>query len=377
MCACDEAFGRRFLSHQLDEGCELDTQRRIPVTHGFVAGTCSECRGLAADPAPAAAIPGRTSKIRRYYWRELYFAERRAQAEWEDRHSHATDEERHAAFAEIEKQALAAIKQQHATAPKYTFTELSQAEVIERYGVQVDALIADYAPGGGKGASILRDGAVISPEAFASWHYGELGWSAMKVESVPFHALFGVMMWLLIQDPFDPLNRIVGFGDRAVYEATREKAQIWTPLPEDFGSKGYGQRRAQEIDEHLARLVPDRSELMWTFDYWRPMSVELRQYLWAHREEDVDRARRLVEILPPERIIAILRYLVADYWGRFLGWPDLLLHRDGEFEFVEVKSSSDKLSEEQKRWVADSHGMLLLPFRIAKIHKRPVGAYSS
>lgn len=81
MCACDEEFGRRFLAHQLNEGCELETQERIPVTHGFQPGICSECRGLPADQAPGAAIPGRTSKIKRYYWRELFFAERSAQAD--------------------------------------------------------------------------------------------------------------------------------------------------------------------------------------------------------------------------------------------------------------------------------------------------------
>lgn len=369
MCGCDETFGRRFLSHQLHEGCELDTQRRVPVTHGFVRGTCSECRGLPADPAPAAAIMGRTSKIKRYYWRELYFAERHGKAAWDDQHPDATEEERRAAYGIVERQVLADLKQQHAIAPKYVFTELSQAQVIERYRVEVDALSAIYAPGGSKGAQILHDGEVNSPEAFASRHYGSLGWSVMATESLPFHALFGVMMWLLIQDPSDPLNRIVGFGNRAMYEATREKSQIWTPLPEDFGTKGYGRRRADAIDEHLGQLVPDRGELLWTFDYWRPTSAELRQYLWAHRDEDVGRARQLVEILPPETILAVLRYLVANYWGRYLGWPDLLLHRDGEFQFVEVKSSSDKLSDEQKRWIADNHDLLHLPFRIAKIHK--------
>ena len=84
---------------------------------------------------------------------------------------------------------------------------------------------------------------------------------------------------------------------------------------------------------------------------------------------DVDRARRLIEVLPPDTIIAILRYLVADYWSHYLGWPDLLLHRGDAIQFVEVKSSSDKLSEEQKRWIADNHDVLHLPFNIAKIHK--------
>lgn len=90
---------------------------------------------------------------------------------------------------------------------------------------------------------------------------------------MPFHALFGVMMWLLIQDPFDPLNCVVSFGDRTVYEATREKLPIWTPLPEDFGTRGYGRRRAEAIDAHLALLVPEREELLWIFDYWREAQV--------------------------------------------------------------------------------------------------------
>ncbi|MGY3609702.1 MULTISPECIES: VRR-NUC domain-containing protein [unclassified Bradyrhizobium] len=87
------------------------------------------------------------------------------------------------------------------------------------------------------------------------------------------------------------------------------------------------------------------------FAYWLSPSDGLRQYLWAHREADVSRARRLIEILPPDTILLILRYLVADYWGHYIGWPDLILHRDEAFMLVEVKSSSDKLSAEQMGWI--------------------------
>lgn len=72
----------------------------------------------------------------------------------------------------------------------------------------------------------MLHGAVVLPEAFAADHYRALGWSVLKVESVPFHALFGVMMWMLIQDPSDPLNRIVSFGDRNIFDATRQKLPI-------------------------------------------------------------------------------------------------------------------------------------------------------
>jgi len=60
MCSCDEAIGRRHLSHQLSNGTELKTQVRVPVTLGFQTGICDECRGESPVHAPAAAIQCRT-----------------------------------------------------------------------------------------------------------------------------------------------------------------------------------------------------------------------------------------------------------------------------------------------------------------------------
>ena len=82
MCACDEEFGTKFLSHQLPSGAVLETQERVPVSAGFVAGMCAECRGLPLEPHPVAAIPGRTSKIKRYCWRELAFREMELYAQY-------------------------------------------------------------------------------------------------------------------------------------------------------------------------------------------------------------------------------------------------------------------------------------------------------
>lgn len=370
MCACNEAFGHRFLAHQLAEGSELDTRKRVRVTHGFQPGICSECRGLPADPAPMASVPGRTSKIRRYYWRERYFAETLAKDSWDTANPDADAQERTSAFAAIERKVDDDIKALHDSAPKYAFKEPSQAEIVERYRVKVEDLQADYAPNATKGAQIVLGDRVVSPEAFALDHFAKIGWQGVELESVPFHALFGVMMWLVIQDSRDPLVQIVGFGSRTVFEEERGREMIWTHLPDDFGSSGYGERRRRAINKHFKSLLPAREELLWLFDYWRYHSEAMRQYLWAHRPIQVDLARRIVEILPPRTVLAILRYLVDDYWGRYLGWPDLLLYRDEEFRFVEVKSSSDKLSNDQKRWIADNHDMLKLPFAIAKIHRK-------
>ena len=39
---------------------------------------------------------------------------------------------------------------------------------------------------------------------------------------------------------------------------------------------------------------------------------------------------------------------------------------------VEVKSSRDKLSDDQKRWIRDNHKILKLPFELVKLHKKEV-----
>ena len=371
MCACDEVFGRRFLAHQLSQGTELTTQTRVPVTLGFQPSICAECRGLPAERAPASEGHGRTSKIKRYYWRELFFEERKRQADWDELNSNISDEARREAHARIEADVLADIKAQHAAAPKYVFSETSQAEVLARYQVGVVRLDADYVDAPQKGA-VIRDGdSAISPEAFVTRHYEAQGWTVMSLESLPLHALFGVMTWALFQDQADPRVRMVGFGDRQAFEAkVKPPPVIWTFLPDDFGTPGYGLRRNRAIARHFKLLPADREELLWAFDLWRSSSADFRQYLWAHREPDVERARRLIEILEPAQVLTILRYLIDDYWGRYLGWPDLLLHRGAEIRLVEVKSSGDRLSQSQKDWIADNHGRLKLPFEIAKIHRR-------
>ncbi len=374
MCACDEVRGRRFLAHQLSEGVELETQERIPVTLGFQSGICRQCRGLPAKPAPSAAIPGRASKIKRFYWRELMFLKMERFYEWKSENPDVGQDEVAAARERIEREALEEIKLRHETAPIYNMQEPSQGEVLKRCEVVVEALHPVYAAAPKKGAVVVLDGETVSAETYVARHYEALGWLTMPLESAPLHALFGTMMWLLIQDPQDPKNRVVSFGSRTAFDSGKGGEQIWTHLPEDFGTPGYGRRRDAAIEEHFAFFFrhngdPDRGTLLELFDYWQSHSDGLRQYLWAHRDYDVGRARQLIEILPPNTILQILRYLIDDYWRRYVGWPDLLLFRGREFMLVEVKSSSDKLSADQMGWINDNYDILKLPFRLTKLHR--------
>jgi len=377
MCACDREIGERFLAHQLRRGCVLETQERVPVTLGFVEGVCRECRGLPSEAHPKASIPGRTRKIQRDDWREIHFETLRRFAG----RATAAGLDPHSPFApvaqtlrkEVDREVLADIKQLHATSPKYDFTETSQAALLAEYDVDEVRLDATFVPKTeGKGAGILDGIEIVTPEEFAGRHYQRTSWSVMSCESRPFHVMFGIYLWLLIQDHADPLGQMGGFAAKTNHPSLSlvEGGMLWMLKPTDFGTTGYAQRRAEAIDKHFKDLLPpDRKELLWLFGYWLDRSALLRDYLWAQDPSDVAKARTIVEVLPPEAVLRILRYLVGNYWGRYIGWPDLLVYKADAFLFAEVKASKDKLSAEQKRWIVDNSTELHLPFQLVKIHR--------
>lgn len=371
MCACEEDFGRRFLPHQLSMGSELKTRRRVPVTLGFQRRVCNGCRGLPEEAHPKARR--RRSKVARYYWREIHFEAIRRFAEWAMSEGYEEWLDARLKHTEVykrfEKSVIDEIKELHRCSPKYTYQEESQADVTSKYRVELVKFDGVYVKSSGKGVAIQDGTDICSADEYVCRHYERQAYSVLATESVPFHVLFGVFMWLLIQDPADPLLQLSGFGDRIAFDEGNPSKTIWTFLPQDFGTPGYAKRRRDAIERHF-RLLESEDNLKWLFDSDLEYSSELRQYLWAHREHNIATARELVSVLPQAVIVKILRYLIGSYWKRYLGWPDLLVYDEKEFFFVEVKSSGDKLSEEQKAWIRGNATEMQLPFKIAKIHKK-------
>jgi VRR-NUC domain-containing protein len=374
MCNCDEYFARKYLPHQISEATELETKKRVPVTIGFQKNICDKCRGLPEKAYSIAEIYGRESKIKRYYWREIAFETIKRFENWSQNEGYTDWLEAMLVHKEvhkkIERQVVKEINELHKTAPKYTYEEESQSEIISKYNVEVINLDGVYVKSPGRKVSILRGKNMYSAEEYVRLYLNELGFNVLETESVPFHVIFGVFMWLLIQDPADELNRLASFGDRNAFENKTEGKLISTFLPEDFGSSGYYKRREDAIKAHLDTIPEDREDLFWTFDYWIDHSSDFRQYLWAHRQSDIGTARKILSILPPETIKRILMFLIQNYYHRYLGWPDLLVFRDEQFFFAEIKSSNDKLRGDQKDWISNNSLYLKLPFKVYKIHKK-------
>lgn len=370
MCACDQERGTRFLPHQLRSGSEFETQARVPVTHGFVAGTCRACRGEPEIAYPTAARPGATSKVYRYYWRELFFAtaDRFAAATGSDDVIDRSKPEHERLWEECEDRALEEIKSLHATSPKYVYQEKSQQEVLDQCKVEIVNLSARFAPSQGRRAALVHGDETMNAEEFACRYFADLGYSAMFTESSPLHVLFGALLWRVVQDPDDPAVRVCGFGARTGFPAKSDR-MIWTGLPQDFGREGFGQRRDAAIAAAIAALPREAADLLAEFDRQLDASEPLRQYLWAHEEIHIDTAGAMLRVLPPGTVRDVLAYLAGAYWERYLGWPDLLVWRGAEWFFAEVKASDDKLSEEQKAWILDNAEILHFPFKLVKIHR--------
>lgn len=148
MCSCDREHGERFLPHQLQFGSWYGSRERVPVTLGFQDNTCPECRGEKPEAAPKAPMHGATSKIARYYWREIFFETTKR---FYDSHpeidpndhslsTFSSPEERKL----IEKQVIEEIKSLHEVSPKYHYNELSQSEVISQTNTEMVLVNAEH-----------------------------------------------------------------------------------------------------------------------------------------------------------------------------------------------------------------------------------------
>jgi hypothetical protein len=127
---------------------------------------------------------------------------------------------------------------------------------FEKYDVEVLSLEGTYLRTEARRA-VIRDGdETCSVEEYACRHFRRRGYSAVHVENDPIFALFGVLMWPLIQDASDPRRRVVGVFDRRAVDAGMKI--VWTHRPSDFGKPEYGVRRAKAIESICRRLSVNR-----------------------------------------------------------------------------------------------------------------------
>lgn len=71
-CSCDAVLATRVLPHQALTGTDSYSAARVTVTHPLTPSVCDDCRSLPPKAFPRSEQRGATTKIHRYYWRELW-----------------------------------------------------------------------------------------------------------------------------------------------------------------------------------------------------------------------------------------------------------------------------------------------------------------
>lgn len=389
-CRCDKSIAEFILPHQAMAARDPESNRRVAVTDSLAENLCHACRGERPPAFPRAAHRGAATVIHRYYWREIRKDVQEAFLAWcleqglpllgengrpligYHAKAHSTE------YDAYQRSAIERYRAIHAVDPLYDTTRESDADLLTRHSVPIEEARAWYVtptPGrvlvAPEGCARTQD--AVGVEEFAASRLRASGREVIFCESKPFHTLYATLMWLWISDLTDPLLQPRAFGGRDGVGAD-ERGWIWTLMPEDFGKPGHAVRRHDALDRHLATIPDDPDNLREMFDCCLEGSRGLRQYLWVYTDDDANQARDLLAVLSAADLKKVLRYLAGDYWQRYLGWPDLLSWRTtpkgpSDLLFVEVKSSSDKLSDDQRSWIEGNATQLKFPFHVVKVHR--------
>jgi hypothetical protein len=154
-------------------------------------------------------------------------------------------------------------------------TSRKSKAVRDKLQVEIVTLKGGYVRNAGvKWAEILDGTELCRVEEFAARHFRHSGFEATFLQSAPFHVLFAVYFWPVIQNRCDRRVRTVGILDRHTYDQRGPSEMIWIRLPSDFGSPDYSRRRAKTITKHLSALGETRAELLERFDNRLAPSVE-------------------------------------------------------------------------------------------------------
>jgi hypothetical protein len=389
-CLCDKAIAQYVVPHQAMAARDPESNQHVAVTDPLAENLCHACRGERPPAFPRIAHRGAATVIHRFNWWEMHREVQQSFLAWCQEQGLALlgengrpligylAKEHPAEYDAYQRSVLEKYRAIHAADPLYDTARESDVDLLARHHVPVEEVRAWYVTPTQGRVLVAPEGSTepndaVGVEEYVARRLRGTGREVLFCESKPFHTLFATLMWPWVSDIIDPLLEPHGFGGRDGIGAD-ERGLIWIMMSGDFGKPHHAIRRRDALDRHLATIPDDPDDLREMFDICLEGSRGLRQYLWVYTDDDAKQARDLLAVIPPNDLKTILRYLAGDYWHRYLGWPDLLTWRNspqgpGDLLFVEVKSSSDKLAEDQRSWIEGNTVHLKFSFRVVKVHR--------
>ena len=156
-----------------------------------------------------------------------------------------------------------------------------------------------------------------SAERAAALHYSGEGWAAYFSEN----RLWASLFFMVFDDELH-----VGEGGAA--------ASPFDPRPVQWLDGSFSARQSDGIEKKLEMV--ERGEVGGLLDDGA-----------AESAEDAAMVRVLLSAAPGRSLAGVLRWMVSTARGGWSGFPDLMLVRDGELRFVEIKGEGDQLRRNQ------------------------------
>ncbi len=194
---------------------------------------------------------------------------------------------------------------------------------------------------GGKRTSLitdmLREAPVISldeshrarPEHGAAALFERQGWEAYHAENTPWRTLFGLLFWDILYDG-----------------GTTRLHNVFERMPGALRDGTFYDTYAPAIEDRLA-LLDHGDAIIVTLLHVVAEQYDTPNPLFLWYPDMVERLRPLLLNAPSGGLAKIMRAMAKDYRGRKDGFPDLMLHRDGELRLIEIKTSGDQLRRNQ------------------------------
>ncbi len=163
-------------------------------------------------------------------------------------------------------------------------------------------------------------------------YYRERGYQALFSENEPWRALFGLVFWDIIYDT----------NVRAIHHPLQR-------VPSDFFLPDFYIKRENSLLTRLREL--DSREAFFALiqtNYTDKFGTANVLVAWF--DGMLELVLLLVHYLTPEQLHTILLEMAKNLRENTRGFPDLLVWKGEEYDFVEVKSPTDHLSAQQLHW---------------------------
>eukprot|EP00878_Enallax_costatus_P015138 GHUV01015850.1.p1 GENE.GHUV01015850.1~~GHUV01015850.1.p1 ORF type:complete len:977 (+),score=369.04 GHUV01015850.1:95-3025(+) len=182
------------------------------------------------------------------------------------------------------------------------------------------------------------DGSQVTVEELALQHYAsEAGgaWQGLHSEGGVWATLFGLLLWDVL---------FMGVPD-----VFRSPFQV---APLDLDSDAFYPARMEQLDRQLTRIADGEAGDILSSTWAAHQGTMCRGVNWQRFSQD--QLLDICQCVGGLGLAAVLRLMAEDHAGATGGLPDLLLWRTSDLtaKVVEVKGPRDRLSNQQRFWLA-------------------------